>query len=69
MEAVHVRGDTASYRADLKCERSDIVDFRMGAQSQGQIQTGRCPTSLMSQKEACRECRVGEGSQRKSKKK
>lgn len=42
-EAVHVRGDTASYRADLKCERRDIVDFGVGAQSQGQTQTGRRP--------------------------
>lgn len=33
MEAVHVRGDTASYRADLRCEGRDIVDFGMGAQS------------------------------------
>lgn len=43
MEAVHVRGDTASCRADLKRGGRDTVDFGIRAQSQGQTQTGRHP--------------------------
>lgn len=68
MEAVHVRGDTASYRAHLKREGRNIVDFGMGAQSRGLMQTGRCPT-LLSQKQAHRERRAGAESQRISKQK
>lgn len=67
MEAVLVRGDTASCRAHLNCEGRDIADFGLGAQSQGQMQAGRCPAPLLSHKEAHRGCRVGGESQRKSK--